>query len=170
QSEPAQPTPGNPVPVPTTPDASNTPTATATVPVKQLPAIQIDKSHAAPADTNGDGRVSAGDVVTFDFQVSNTGNVPLTGVEVTDPMTAPAAITVGALAVGEVKTVSADYTLTQADLDAGAIANIATVTGTGTNGTTVTDKDPDVVSYEQQPGLRVVKNGAYTQGDGSKVG
>ncbi len=170
QSEPAQPTPGNPVPVPTTPDASNTPTATATVPVKQLPAIQIDKSHAAPADTNGDGKVSAGDVITFSFQVSNTGNVPLTGVTVSDPMTAPSSIVVGDLKPGEVKTVSADYTLTQADLDAGAIANIATVTGTGTNGTTVTDKDPDVVSYEQQPGLRVVKNGAYTQGDGSKVG
>lgn len=170
QTDPAQPTPGQPVPIPTTPNGSNTPTATATVPAKQLPMVQIDKSHAAPADTNGDGKVSAGDVITFSFQVSNTGNVPLTGVTVSDPMTAPSSIVVGDLKPGEVKTVSADYTLTQADLDAGAIQNVATVTAATPNGDTVTDKDPDVVTYDQQPGLRVVKDGSYSKGDGSKVG
>jgi len=101
-----------------------------------------------------------GDVVTYDFAVTNTGGLSVHGVDVTDPMTGLSAVTCtpatpATLAPNATMDCSATYTVTQADVDAGSIANTATVSGldpadnmvTATDGVTVTADQVESVSF-----------------------
>ena len=71
-------------------------------------------------------------MVTYTFTGHNTGTVTLPNVSVTDPMTGLSAIgctptAPATLAPGADIGCTATYTVTQADVDAGSIANTATV-------------------------------------------
>ena len=71
-----------------------------------------------------------GDVLGYDFIVRNTGNVTITQpITIQDDkigtITCPA-LPNGGLVPGATHTCSADYTVTQADIDAGEVVNIAT--------------------------------------------
>ncbi len=110
--------------------------ATVTTYATPVPSLTVTKS-AAVADTNGDLVTGdAGDLVTYTFQVTNSGNVGLTGVSIADPLIGLSALTItwpdaanpGALAVGASATATATYTLTAADAAAGKVNNTATAT------------------------------------------
>jgi len=126
------------------------------------PAIALDKSHAAVADANGDGKQDAGDTVTYSYLVTNTGNVTLSTLSVTDDTGTPDIRTDdftlsinGSLAPGASTTVkSAPRVLTQGDFDTGSVTNIATDQGTG-GGQTVTATDTDTVTLQQNPQIEV---------------
>ena len=84
---------------------------------------------------------AVGQVITYAFRVTNTGNVTLTNVTVTDTQISPAlALTSGptcpssTLAPGASETCTATYTVTQADLSQNQITNAAVVTGTPPSG------------------------------------
>ncbi|EPD27924.1 DUF7507 domain-containing protein [Actinotignum schaalii] len=106
------------------------------------PALTLTKAAALAADGTG-ANAAAGDTVTYTFTVTNTGNVPLAQVALSDPkvsglvMTWPDAAQPGMLAPGAVATGTAQATLTQADIDAGRVDNTATVTGTSPHNTQV---------------------------------
>ena len=119
---------------------------TATVPLPKAASILLDKvatphfDVAAPA-----GRADAGDTISYGFTVTNTGNVTLTNVVVTDPLTG-LSCTVGTLQPGQSHTTCAAlYTLTQADVNAGVRANTATAAGLDPQNTTVSDDDTETV-------------------------
>ena len=80
--------------------------------------------------------VAAGNVVTFSFSVKNTGNVTLTNVAVSDPFFDPdLTCAVASLAPGATdSTCSANYTVTQADVDAGSITNTASASAVPPSG------------------------------------
>ena len=77
------------------------------------------------------GTPNAGDIITYTFTVTNTGNVTLSNVTVTDPKVTvsggPITLAPGA---SNNSTFTAVYTLLQSDIDAGIFTNIATATGT----------------------------------------
>ncbi|MFG1914587.1 hypothetical protein [Micromonospora sp. NPDC048898] len=117
--------------------------ATAEVTATRGAAITVVKSSS----TDKIGR--PGQQVPFQFVVTNTGQVALTGVTVTDTLTAPAAptnlgpITCGpdrtpngavTLAAGAAVTCSATYTVSRADYHHGSVRNTATATGTPPDG------------------------------------
>ncbi|MEU8287667.1 hypothetical protein AB0C01_25400 [Micromonospora sp. NPDC048905] len=117
--------------------------ATAEVTATRGAAIAVVKSSS----TDKIGR--PGQQVPFQFVVTNTGQVALTDVTVTDTLTAPAAptnlgaITCGpdrtpngavTLAAGAAVTCSATYTVSKADYHHGSVRNTATVTGTPPDG------------------------------------
>jgi len=109
----------------------NPPTATgsSTVTASQQPELSVDKSSDVETIT------AAGQEITYSFAVENTGNVTLTGVTVNDPLLGDSPVgTIASLAPGVTRTVTAVYTVTQADMDEGSIANTAAVTGTPPNG------------------------------------
>jgi uncharacterized repeat protein (TIGR01451 family) len=119
--------------------------STATVPVVPAdPAITIQKL-AVLNDANGNGTADAGETISYTFVVHNTGNVTETGVSVNDPKVtgiAPAAATIAPGA--ELTFTSDNYTVTQADVDAGVdVTNTATASGTDPAGT-VTTTDPSI--------------------------
>lgn len=134
--------------VPVTDDDSATVTAT------QSPSINVTKS-ALPATVS-----SAGEVVTYSFVVTNTGNATLTSVTVTDPLPDLSAVSCPqtTLAPGETTTCTATYTVSQADIDAGSIANTATVSGAPPSGPPVTDTGSTTVTATNGPSISVVKS------------
>ncbi|MFI0939648.1 hypothetical protein [Streptomyces sp. NPDC021020] len=90
------------------------------------PGLELDKS-VAPASVG-----AAGQQVTYSFHVTNTGNTALHGLHITEDFFGgtggPLDIScpVDTLASGSGTTCTATYTVTQADIDAGSVANTAT--------------------------------------------
>jgi uncharacterized repeat protein (TIGR01451 family) len=143
--------------------ATETASGTATVLVA-APSVSL------VATTNGtDGAlVRVGDPVTWGYQVTNTGDVDLTNVRVTDNKLAATAIhcaggtnVVASLAAGA--TVDCTATGTAAS---GAYSNIGTVTGTPPAGNDVTASDPSSY-FGAAPSLSIATT--TNGGDGSRV-
>jgi uncharacterized repeat protein (TIGR01451 family) len=122
-------------------DPVTPPPGTTDTPLTPAPAMQFAKS----ADASGiQDPANAGDVITYTFTAKNTGNVKLTGVVINDPLAGLSALSYtwpgvpGDLLPGQTVTATAKYAVTQADIDAGHVANTATTTGTPPEGDPVT--------------------------------
>ncbi len=104
-----------------TPDPVISNEDTVTVPALQGPGLSLDKSTTTP---NYD---SVGDVISYSYKVTNSGNVPLNPpYSVTDDKTTVTCPqTPNPLNPGEFITCTATYVVTQADIDAGSVKNIA---------------------------------------------
>ena len=131
-----------------------------TVTLPGSPLIVLVKSGTFQ-DENGDGFADVGETISYSFTVTNTGNVTLTDVMVTDPRVTVSGGPIGTLAVGasDSTTFTASYTIDQVDIDAGFVDNLAMVTGTDPNGDPVTDTDPDTVTLPGSPLIVLVKSG-----------
>ena len=97
---------------------------TVTVPIPTNPALAIEKSA-----TGGVPFLTVGDVITYEYRVTNVGNVTITTpITVTDDRIATvdcAMLPVGGLAPQDFITCTASYTVTEADLQAGQVTNVA---------------------------------------------
>jgi len=118
-----------------------------TITADQSPAISLDK-EATDLSGLATPYPQVGNEIVYTFTVENTGNVTLTDVEVTDSKL-DLTHGVGTLAPGASSTFTATYAITQADIDAGEVYNLATATGYY-NGTPVEDEDDETVPLEQQ--------------------
>ena len=116
-----------------------TATDAAAAPIVPSAALAISKVFAGFTGGDGDSLGDfVGDIANYTIVVTNTGNVTLTDVVVTDPLTGNT-YNVGTLAPGGSSTLTELYTITQADLDGGGkagtdhdIDNTATATSTQT--------------------------------------
>ena len=90
---------------------------------------------------------TAGDVLTYTITVSNTGNVTLSSVQVSDPAPGAGGFVLDCsdlpttLAPGDSGTCTATYVVTQADLDAGTVVNSATADAENPAGNPVQSPD-----------------------------
>jgi uncharacterized repeat protein (TIGR01451 family) len=106
--------------------ASVTDTDTVTVELPQRPGLALDKS----ADL---AEAALGDVITYTYVLTNTGNVTLSDLslfddKIPDPILSS---TVGrSLGAGESLTLTAIYRVTAADVAAGQVVNVAVASGT----------------------------------------
>jgi hypothetical protein len=73
--------------------------------------------------------------------VKNTGNVPITGIKVTDEKLGIVAAPSTALEPDTSITVSSTYTITQADIHEGSVTNLASATGTSNGKEIVSNTD-----------------------------
>jgi gliding motility-associated-like protein/uncharacterized repeat protein (TIGR01451 family) len=81
-----------------------------------------------------------GEVVVYTLTVTNTGNVTLTDVTITDPLTGLNK-NIGTLLPGEVKVEKTNYTVKSSDLqNGGPLVNLASVKGTLPDGTPIEDE------------------------------
>ena len=86
--------------------------------------LNVTKTSDVP-----DGQKAAlGQTITYTIKVQNAGNVPYTNVKVEDPLTKLTA-TIETLAVGETRTFTTEYVVTEADVLKGSVLNTATATG-----------------------------------------
>jgi gliding motility-associated-like protein/uncharacterized repeat protein (TIGR01451 family) len=121
---------------------SNCDSATVTVTVtNERPSIALVKTAIA-VDENGDGFATVGETIRYNFTVSNTGNVPLTNITITDDL--PGLVLSGGpitLSVGQQDSTSfvGVYKITKEDENVGQVANQATVYGTSPLGVIVKD-------------------------------
>src|SRR5690606_40729007 len=101
------------------------------------------------------GPYPEGSMIAYQFVVTNTGDVTLTDVSVTDELVGLSAITYawtgapGVLLVGESVTATATYTVTAADVNAGNVHNSATAEGTPPS--TPTNPTPPPVTTPPSP-------------------
>ena len=129
---------------------------TADVTLAPIPAMNVVKNSTTNSIT------SAGQVVTYTFTVTNTGNITLTGVTVIDPMcdAAPAYQSGDTnndtqLQTTETWNYTCNHTVTQAEVDAGGnLNNTVTVNSTESG----PDTDTHNIPIAQTPGINVVKN------------
>jgi uncharacterized repeat protein (TIGR01451 family) len=117
------------------------PPSSATEPVTQTTALTVVKS-ASPNMFSDPGTV-----ITFSYEVTNTGNVTLTGVNLTDAMLGLSSITCPSttLPPGKSITCTATYTTTQADIAHGSITNVASASAVDQQGATVLSASSTVI-------------------------
>ena len=156
----------------------NTATATGTppsgIPVTSDPSTTRTPSVPEPSvsivKTADRATLVAGQTVTYSFRVTNTGNVTLTNASVVEgtfsgagslsAVTCPSDRT---LSPNEFMDCTAMYVVQQADVDAGAVDNTATATGTPPSGGPVTS-DPSAahLTAAQTPSVSLVKTADRT--------
>ena len=116
---------------------------------------------ATPSDA---ADYTLGTNVTYDYVVTNTGNIPVSGISVNEvsftgsgplsPISCPST----SLAPAAQLTCTATYTLTQADIDSGELQNTADATGTAATGP-VTSNDSTVTTPQNpSPKLSLTKS------------
>ncbi|MDY0907713.1 Ig-like domain-containing protein, partial [Pedobacter sp. CFBP9032] len=168
---------GNPTD-PNNPATPTCPTCTIT-PLPASPAIRLTKTGTF-ADANNNGKAEVGETITYTFKVENTGNVTVSDIKITDPKVTvtggPVTLAPGAV---DNNTFTANYTITQADVDAGRVDNLATAKGTDPKGNPVTDDsengnptDPNnpatptcptctITPLPASPAIRLTKTGTF---------
>ena len=130
-----------------------TATSSLCIPAAQSPSISLEKSASITSYS------APGTPVTYSYKVTNTGNVTLDPVVVTDPMPGLSDISCPdtSLAPWASETCTADYTTTQSDVDQGSLCNTGTATGTAPNWQDVTATSSLCIPAAQSPSISVVK-------------
>jgi uncharacterized repeat protein (TIGR01451 family) len=128
--------------------------------VLSTPALTLAHSVIVPA-----GGVVLGDVLSFSYQVRNTGNVTMTALTVTDTLNGPANCPKVKLDVGEDMICAAPvYTVGQGDVDAiGPITGTATLRGRSPAQAAPADQDTEPLSVTVRAGtteLQVIASAA----------
>src|SRR5690606_20058577 len=119
------------------------------------PGIALSKSTTSTPER-------AGQSISYDFVVTNTGNVTLTDVAFTDSLLGVSAVPAGAvwsagsspasgLAPGGTVSFALEHPVTQAEVDAGEVENAAAVSGTPPSGAPVEDDDAVTVTITPDP-------------------
>jgi hypothetical protein len=121
--------------------------ASEAVPAVRLPQINLLKS-AFPAQYG-----AAGEQISYAYTVTNSGNVTLRNIELTDSRLGPVTCLTTTLAPGQSTTCLGYHVTTQADVDAGQITNAAIVTGDPPAGPPVTDGDTVAVYATHAPAI-----------------
>lgn len=155
----------------TPPEAVPVPTATDTAEIateKPNPSLSLEKTTSID-DANGDKKASFGETVSYTFVVRNTGNVSVSDISVADPMLGDAKISVGALAPGESKAVSAPnkHTVSADEARSGTLVNTATATGTASSGGSVSATDTaSIATTVPAPALTLDKTHKVSDSNG----
>jgi uncharacterized repeat protein (TIGR01451 family) len=136
-------------------DETGPDTASQTAPMTQSPALAIVKT-ATPATYS-----KVGDVISYSYAVTNSGNVTLYNITVVDDKAAvncPDTSSAGLLPNGTIAC-TASYTIVAADITAGSVTNAAYAT----DGTTQSPPDSETVTFVNiPPDISVTKTAAPT--------
>ena len=118
--------------------------------------LTLSKVTTSTAEA-ADGTYALGETITYEITATNDGNLTLTNVKVEDELTGDS-WTVDSLAPGASETFETSYTVTEADILAGEVVNVATGS--------VTSPDPDdpnpTVDPTPDPEQTEDKNGHLT--------
>jgi uncharacterized repeat protein (TIGR01451 family) len=135
--------------------------SSASVPISQSAAITVLKSARETSVS------TPGDVIHYTFHVTNTGNVTVHNITVTDTQHAPAgklstgpSCPTSTLASGQSMNCTGTYTVTQADIDHGSVADVATTTADPPQGTPIAYRTANLtVRAHQPPHVRLALTG-----------
>lgn len=122
--------------------------------IPSMPSLDMAKRLASGGPTFD----AVGDVLTFEFDVTNSGNVTIGPISIVDPLITNAGGAIMCpptlLAPGDMLTCSGDYSVIQADIDAGGVMNAANAT----DGVTSSDPDSVTVPALKLPALATDKD------------
>ena len=130
------------------------PSNTIIIPGAATPALTIVKS------TTTDELPAVGEDIDYEFVVTNTGNITMNDIEVSDPNATNIECPETTLAPGETMTCTAVHTVTQDDVDAERVENVAAVVGTPPGGDPIdpVPSNPVVVEGDSVISLSIIKS------------
>ncbi len=135
------------------PVSSNQSTAT-------VPASEATSSLSLTKSTTTNGYGAAGQTLSYNYLVTNTGTTTISAIGITDDKVAPANLSCPqtTLAPGQAETCTGTYTTTQADVDGGSVTNTATATGTDAYANPVSSPPSSVTVHASQgPAISIDK-------------
>ena len=103
----------------------------------QNPKLKVEKRISST------GTYKVGSVITYKIKVLNDGNVTLKSISLIDNKISPNAFAIRNLTPTDFEEVTFNYTVTQADVDAGFVSNQAIVTAVPPTGSSLTQKSDD---------------------------
>ena len=103
-----------------------------------------NSSISLSTSTTSTGYGAAGQTIPYSYLVTNTGTTTLNGVGVSDDLVPTVSCPSGTLAPGASETCTGTYTVTQGDVDAGSVTDVATASGTNPQSTVVTSAPSSV--------------------------
>ncbi len=140
------------------------------IPLPPYAVISLVKT-ASFNDLNGDGYAQPGETIIYTFTVENVGERTLTNINLTDPKVSVDGGPIASLTPGESdhSTFSAEYTITQTDIDLGTVSNTATVTGMDPGGYLVEDQsgtdthndEPTQITLPLKESMELVKMSVF---------
>ena len=147
----AAPPPGQGIVTDLSDDASISMDGPTRVPLSSVPEIAVVKTVKSITDLNGNGFTDVGDVIVYEFAVTNTGNANLTAITLTDgnATVSPASTPLASLPIGTTNTTyfSAQHVITLTEALAGFVSNRAHVSASPPVGDDVED-DSDESSID----------------------
>ena len=148
----------------------------ASVPIGSAPKIEVEKDALEEMIEEP----KEGDVIHYQIVGTNKGYVTLYEVTLADLLEGTVELPLrldwseaageGTLAPGENVRATAEYTITQEDIDRGTVHNVVAISGTSKKGETVTDDDDADTVLLQNPSIRVSKEARETKIADAKAG
>ena len=148
----------------------------ASVPIGSAPEIEVVKDVLE--EMIEDPKV--GDIIHYQIVGTNKGYVTLNTVTLADLLEGKVELSLrpdwsgaaaeGTLAPGEKVRATAEYTITQEDIDRGTVHNVVTISGTSEKGVTVTDEDDADTVLVRNPSIKVTKEARETKIVNAKAG
>ncbi|GEM_PF-838937 len=128
------------------------------------PALTLDKVYDGYTDNDTSGDLTVGDDLNFTITMTNTGNITLTNVVVSDPDLMPGSQACASVTPGGTCVLVGSYTVTQADVNAGSFSNTAAVTDDDVCPAAgpATCEDTVITPITQNPSYTVTKNADVT--------
>ncbi|WP_339829999.1 hypothetical protein, partial [uncultured Arenimonas sp.] len=143
--------------------------ATENTVVLQVQALTLVKDAAVlDTDVNGDGFVNAGDTLEYTITATNTGNVDLTDVVVSDGQLTPGSTTCATVPAGGTCILTGTHVVTPAEAQAGEVVNTASATSNEVPGPT--DSNTVTTPVIQVPALTLAKSTATLTADADASG
>jgi uncharacterized repeat protein (TIGR01451 family) len=159
-------------------DTSGTAVANDTATITDLPqsgTIALVKTGAYNGDAN---KAKVGDTISYTFTVTNTGNLTIDNIIINDAKLGVSnlALVPNTLAPGALGTATQDYTITQADIDAGQVTNTAIAIGQDLkgadikdiSGTAIDNDEPTILILNQAPEIDLVIEGDFQDENGDR--
>ena len=110
----------------------------------QVAANTANSSISLTESTASTGYGAAGQTIPYSYLVTNTGTTTLSGVGVSDDLVPTVSCPSGTLAPGASETCTGSYTVTQGDVNAGSVTDVATASGTNPQSIVVTSSPSSV--------------------------
>ncbi len=136
-------------------DQPVTATATASIALTYTSGLAVTKKPSS-------NTAKIGDTVTYQFSVTNNGTVTINGLALNDDKLGIITLDKASLPPGETATGSATHTIIETDLP-GPLTNIATATGTDSQGVAVTGQATAAVQLTYTSTLQVTKTPSTTK-------
>jgi uncharacterized repeat protein (TIGR01451 family) len=127
-----------------------------------IPKIALVKKVSRVDDNNGNGITDVGDVINYSFAVTNTGNVVLEDVTLTDNIADISGTKIGKLDPGVTNSSAfkGRHVITPDDAKIGKVTNQATVTAKSVSGVLVSDASDNANVNENNPTVTPVAKSA----------
>jgi len=106
--------------------------STVTVQASAYDGLSLSKTSTTTNYSN------SGDVINYDYLVTNTGTTTITGIGVTDNLVPDVSCTETTLQPGDSETCTGSYTVSESDVESGSVTNTAYATGTDPSDNSVT--------------------------------